>query len=132
MKCSRTEYSLADPQDLVTVREVPARQCPYARQKLPHVERFDQVVVGPCLQPFDAIFNGVLGREHEDRRGETALAQGAADLESACAREDHVEHHHIERGGCSGGQGFASVARQVDDDRPPPTAVSFPLHGLSP
>ena len=62
-----------------------------ARDDLLHGEGLDDVVVGPGLQPADAVVDLVARREHADRHLVAALAQAAQDLEAVEVGHAQVE-----------------------------------------
>ncbi|MNG20913.1 hypothetical protein D3C84_1052150 [compost metagenome] len=65
-------------------------------QQLTGVERLGQIVIGPHLQPDDAIHFVSLGGEHQHRDLVARLPQTAADGEPVLPRQHQIEHHQAE------------------------------------
>src|SRR5581483_2016070 len=57
--------------------------------------RLRQVVVRAAVEPGDAIFHRISGRQNQDGYGRAALAQLAADLQPIGARQEDVEHDRV-------------------------------------
>ena len=68
-----------------------------ARQQLRHLERLGDVVVGAELEADDLVDHLAARGEHDHRRLDAALAQLAADVEAAHARQHQVEQQQVER-----------------------------------
>ena len=67
-----------------------------ARQQLGHLERLGDVVVGAELEADHLVDHLAARRQHDHRRLDAALAQLAADVEAAHARQHQVEEQQIE------------------------------------
>ena len=68
-----------------------------ARHELREGERLDEVVVGPGVQPLDAVADVVAGGEHEDRRPSAPGPQLSADGEAVELGEHDVEDDRVVR-----------------------------------
>src|SRR5258705_7245285 len=75
-------------------RGAPAQQGPQAGQELLTLERLDEVVVGPGVEPLDARLDGVAGGQHQDRHV-VGGAQAARDLDAVEAGQPEVEDDEI-------------------------------------
>ena len=72
------------------------------REELDHLERLDQVVVGPQLQTDDLVHDLTAGGQHQDRRVNPALSQRAAHVEPVAAGQHDIEQDGVERArGCA-------------------------------
>jgi hypothetical protein len=89
---ARIEAQIAHLQRLALWR-APAQQRLHARDDLLHGEGLDDVVVGPGLQPADALVDLVARGEHADGHLVTAVAQAAQDLEAVEVGHAQVEQH---------------------------------------
>src|SRR5438093_2311663 len=69
---------------------------PHAGDELTKCERLGHVIVGADLEADDAVVHRVARGEHQDRRGDFAAAQLAAQIEARPTREHHVEYDHVE------------------------------------
>src|SRR5262249_17994465 len=56
-----------------------------------------QVVVGPCVETENPVFDGVLRREHEHRCLNAELAQRCEDVDPVAPRQHEVEEYQVER-----------------------------------
>ena len=63
--------------------------------QLDRLERLRQIVVGAELQADDLVDDLPPRREHQDWRGDAALAYRAADVEAVHSRQHHVEHDQV-------------------------------------
>src|SRR3954468_9769425 len=61
------EHEVADSQRRHAARRAARQEGPEAGEQLLALERLDEVVVGPHVEPFDARLQRVAGGEHEDR-----------------------------------------------------------------
>src|SRR2546422_817261 len=76
-------------------RGAAARQRLEPRQELAEGEGLRQVVVGAGLEPAHPVVQGIERRQHQDRRGDAAAAQLAAQVEAGAAREADVQDDHV-------------------------------------
>ncbi len=65
-------------------------------QQLGKGEGFYQIVVGPGIEPADAIFYSISGCEQKHRHGGAALAERRQNFQSTAARQHHIENQKIE------------------------------------
>ena len=92
----------------------PPQQRLDAGQQLHRLERLHQIVVGAELQADDAVHDLTARGEHQDGRGDPALAQRAAYIEAVALRQHDVEHHEIEGARERARQAQLAVARGFD------------------
>ena len=90
---ARIEPQVADLERLALDGGLAAQQRLHARDHLLHREGLDDVVVGPGLQPADALVDLVARGEHADGHLVAALAQAAQDLEAVEVGHVQVEQH---------------------------------------
>jgi len=76
---------------------VPAQHGMDARNELARVERLRQIVVGPHLEPDDAIHVLAFRGEHHDRHVFAGGAQPSAHGEPVLAGKHEIEHHQMRR-----------------------------------
>lgn len=69
-----------------------AHQGAQAGGQLVQVDGFDEVIVGPRVQPFDAGGHGVAGGKHQHGRGVAACPRLAQHLHAVLAGQAQVEH----------------------------------------
>src|SRR6202162_4286889 len=121
---------LASPRHLARlgiVRQVSERQRPGLRRlraprksaqpgkELAKGESLDDVVVGPCVQPFDLVLDRVPRRQHEDLDADASRANLAADIQPvAGAGEQEVENQQVERAGLEPREGGIGIAHGLD------------------
>src|ERR1700694_1269870 len=86
-----------------------------ASQDFADGERLGDVVIGAQLEPDDLVDLGVLGREHDDRHA-AALAQGAAEIKAAHAREHQVEEDQVRTRGAGGAQARGPIRGFLDGE----------------
>src|SRR2546428_794141 len=72
-----------------------ARQRLGPRHELPEGERFRQVVIGAGLEPAHPVVQGIERRQHQDRRGDAAAAQLAAQVEARAVGQADVQDDRI-------------------------------------
>ena len=88
-------------EDEVVVREklrglaAATEQCTRAGVELVRVERFHDVVVGACVEAFDAVSHRVSRSQHQDRRRKSTCAHTSAQLHAAHARQAEIENHEV-------------------------------------
>ena len=107
---ARVEPQVAGLEGLALTGGPPAQQRLHARDDLLHREGLDDVVVGPGLQPADALVDLVARGQHAHGHLVAALAQAAQDLQA-------VEVGHVEVEQNDGG---------TDPLRPPPARRDRP------
>ena len=73
----------------------PPLQGPQPGQQFPEVERLDQVVVRPAVEPGDAVRGGVPSREHEDRNVEAPPPRLGDHLDAGDPGHPPVDHGHV-------------------------------------
>ena len=69
---------------------------PQARGKLVVGERLDEVVVGPGVEPDDAVVDGVAGGQHQDREVASLAPDPAGDFEPGDVRQADVEDDDVD------------------------------------
>jgi hypothetical protein len=72
-----------------------AAAAPQPRLQLPQIERFDQVVVSPYIEPVDPIGDRVARGQDQHRHPVAQLAQPPADLQTVDPRHPHIQHHRV-------------------------------------
>jgi hypothetical protein len=113
----------------------PPDQAAKPRQQLPQLEGFADVVVGPDLEPHDAVHRLAERGDHDDA-GHLGLApQSPRDGKPAFPRQVEVEQHdldrpggerRVQRGAVRAGQGVVALRAKVFDDDLP--QVGLVLH----
>lgn len=74
-----------------------SQQRPQASLEFGQVEGLDQVVVGPGIQPGDAVFGGIPGGEDQYRQVGAAFTQATQHLQTVHARQAEIEHGQVKR-----------------------------------
>lgn len=97
--------------------------CPVARTQIVEVghlaalrrgDGLDQVVVGPCVQPGNALLHRIARGEHQDRQLQARLAPALQPLHAIAPRQTQVQHHGIEGGAGQRGIGCGAMLEPVD------------------
>lgn len=86
-----------------------AQQGPDAGEELVQFEGLDQVVVGPGVEPGDAVADGVAGGEHQDGRGGAGGTQAAGGGQTVHPRHLDVEDDQIGGVRLGPGEGVETV-----------------------
>jgi hypothetical protein len=109
---------LPDRIDGRTVVFAPPEDRPHPAYELGARERPADVVVGPELEPQNAVELRILGRQHDDRHFMALFAELAADVRARHPRKHHVKHEEVVVASARGlerartvGAGFHLVAR---------------------
>ncbi|MNO94153.1 hypothetical protein D3C76_857670 [compost metagenome] len=99
------------------------QQSPQARLEFGQVERLDQVIIRPGVEPGNAVFGGIPGRENQHRQVRTAVAQAPQHFEPVHARQAKVKQCQVKGFAEQCMQGAAAIAQPVD-------GITFALQGL--
>ena len=94
------------------VRIPAAHDCPDPSQQLPEIERFDQVVVRPHLEPLDPVLDLVACRENDDP-GVLVAADRLGHRQAVQLRHHDVEHHDVRLELADQPQGGLAVGRRL-------------------
>jgi hypothetical protein len=79
------------------IRPAAAEERADAREQLRDRERLHQVVVGSTVEPAHAVVDRILGREDQDGRLKTALADGRQDLEPIPVGKHEIQDDAVEQ-----------------------------------
>src|SRR5215211_672528 len=88
------EAQVADHHECAAPRRPAAQERPQPSQQLLALERLDEVVVGPRVEPLDPRVDRVARGEYEDRHV-AVLPQPATYLHAVQPRQPQVEHHGV-------------------------------------
>src|SRR5262245_49748913 len=72
------------------------QECPNSGEKFRECEGLHQVIIATTIKPQDAILDGVLCRQNQDRSLHPAFAQRSKDLDPVSPWEHQVKHEQIE------------------------------------
>src|SRR3954470_17514520 len=89
------EREVADPERGHPARGPAPEQRAHAGEQLLALERLDEVVVGADDEALNARFEGVPGRQHEDRRVVAVVAQALGDVDAVQPRQAEVQHDDV-------------------------------------
>ena len=90
-----------------------AHQRTQPRGQLMQVNGFDDVVIGPGIQPLDAGAHGIAGRQHQNGGGDLACAHQLQHLHAVLAGQAQVEHGSQVAAGLQLAGGGVAVAHPV-------------------
>ena len=90
-----------------------ARDGSDAREQLAEAERLDEEVVGPELEPDDAV-DLLAARRDDDDRDVGARAQLTADRVAVHVRQAQIEQHDVDLGVAAGGERLRAGRRALD------------------
>ncbi len=108
------EFQVEHPQHRALELLRPAAQRLHPRQQLLEGERLGDVVVSAGAQRLHLEVDRVLGRQHEDRHGEPAVAQVAQHLEPGHLRQPQVEDDEVVLPTGGEAQALESVRGEID------------------
>jgi hypothetical protein len=92
-----------------------AQQRPHARQQFVEIERLDQVIVGACIEPGDAIAHHIAGGERQHGHLVAAGAQIGQQLQAVAPRQAKVEQQQrVRRASIEGARASQSILDPVD------------------
>ena len=80
---------------LATVKTVSAKQRLDTGHELCHIERLGNVVIGPQIEAFDAVVDGIPGRDNHNGRLGFALFHSAHHLQTGSAGQIQVYYEQV-------------------------------------
>ena len=83
-------------------------------QQLGEGERLGQVIVGPAVEPGNAVLERAASGKHQHWRPDPLLAQAPAGLEAVDAGQDHVENDRVVTASAGHADRFLTSARDVN------------------
>ena len=93
------DHQITDDDDRRERVHAAARERAESGQQFAEVEWLGEIVVGAGIEPSDPVLNGVERREHQNRHPIAAGTDGAADIDTAHAGQQHIEDHGVIRTG---------------------------------
>ena len=96
----------------------PAQEGADASEQLIEIEGLDEIVVGPGVEPGDAVRDGVARGQHQDRQAPAGALLGRAkasgDLDTVEARQHEIEDEQVGRRVANGIEGAAPIVEDFD------------------
>jgi hypothetical protein len=93
-------------------RSISSHRCRLPRSRsLRKRKRLYEIIIGTSIEALDTIFERVARGEHEHRRGDIPAPEVAQHVETAPAREHHIEQDEIEPLGADEGGRVLAGAR---------------------
>ena len=89
------DFQSLDAQSHLLRKRPTPQQCPEPCEQLVKGERLDQIVIGPCVESFHAIVDGVSCSQHQDRLQKTLFAQLPQKFQAAAVGQHQIEDNNV-------------------------------------